>query len=148
MNTEALSTLRQMPETKREQEAFSSLILNSVLDGDIPALEVDILLKSIEEAIKLVRKNEEFKEALKDELELYVEKTVDLRNCTITKSSRGAIQFKEDSEIISIEAKLNARKELIKIACKSKAIITDPETGEEIKPVSVFTTEYQTIKFK
>lgn len=70
-----LSTLRLMPETKREIQVFAENLINSVAWGDVNPLEMDGRLKAIEEMIDIVRKSPELNESLIREAMKYSSKT-------------------------------------------------------------------------
>lgn len=143
---ETISVLKMMPETKAQQENFASRLLNSVMNGSINPVDLDILLKSIENTIAIVRKDNDFKECLNDELYKYHEKTIDFANCEITKAQSTTRDYKEDSVWCDLKDKLKAREELLKLS--EKQSIVDGETGEEVNPVTVKHSEYIRYKFK
>lgn len=144
MNT--ISVLKLMPETKAQQENFANQVLQSVLTGNVNPVDLDIMLKSIEETISKIRKNAEFKDYLSDELDKYHEKTIDFVNCEITKAGRTTMEFKEDHVWSDLKRKLKAREDLIKLSRTSPVV--DAETGEQVFPVTTKSSEYLRYKFK
>ena len=141
-----LETIKLLPASKKDLKAFATKIINSVLEGDVNPLELDVRLKYIEELIKTIRKDKAVKELTFEEAQKYG-KTFDFANCEIRLSSRTTLNFKEDSEVLRLETELKARKELIK-SVKDGIAIIDEDTGEQIQTVSSSSTEIITYKIK
>ena len=141
-----LETIKLLPASKKDLKAFATKIINSVLEGDVNPLELDVRLKYIEELIKSIRKDKAVKELTFEEAQKYG-KTFDFANCEIRLSSRTTLNFKEDSEVLRLETELKARKELIK-SVKDGIAIIDEDTGEQIQTVSSSSTEIITYKIK
>lgn len=142
----SISVIKLMPETKAQQQTFANQLLQSVLNGEINPIDMDILLKSIEETIKIVRSNDKFKDYLIDEMYKYSEKTIDFATCEITKTSRVIFNYAEDSVYSELKDKLKAREDLLKLAFKQPVV--DGETGEQVEPVTRKESEYLRYKFK
>ena len=141
-----LETIKLLPASKKDLKAFATKIINSVLEGDVNPLELDVRLKYIEELIKSIRKDKAVKELTFEEAQKYG-KTFDFANCEIRLSSRTTLNFKEDSEVLRLETELKARKGLIK-SVKDGIAIIDEDTGEQIQTVSSLSTEIITYKIK
>jgi hypothetical protein len=138
------SLIKLFPQTKDEMQNFASQVVNEVLEGGmIDPLELDIRLKTIEETIKLIRKNDSFKSATLEEAEKYDGKTFSYNGYEITKGGKSTYDYKscKDDELISLEAKVKSRKLVLKSGI-------DTDTGEVVRKPLVKVTDFIAIKIK
>ena len=141
----AVSVIKLMPANKSEQNDFARQLLSHALSGDVNPLELEVYLKSIEDTIKLVRKNIEYKGALELESDKFPGKEFDFAGATITKMSRTTMDYSNDEEWIVLDAKKKAREKTLKGLDKPMA---DPNTGEIINPPIKKFSEYLKIQYK
>lgn len=116
------------------EENIQNVVLE-VLSGNIEALDVYSTLESFKKFIE--RESAKIKEQAKDEANGYPENEFTHKGYLISKKTgSGKYNYKECSEWSNLKKQLTAREQLLKQASKGNAIIVDPETGEEIQPVS------------
>lgn len=147
----ALNVITLMPSTKQQQVDFSTQVINSVINGEFNALELDIHLKSIEDTIKLIRINNQVKGSVMDECDKYPTKNIELLGAKITRVSKATYDFSEDSEYNELNEELTAAKGNIKqretfLKALTKEV-ADPITGELIYPPAMEYTDYLKITF-
>jgi len=132
----ALSTIRLLPATKQELKSYTEKVKAEVLSGHYDALEVAGMLKAMEELVKSLRADKDIKEAIETEADKYAEKTIEIGNFKITKSSRST---KDYAGIDPILEDLNVSLEQTKKMIKARQSVIDsgvnPETGETFPPV-------------
>ena len=147
----ALNVITLMPSTKQQQVDFSTQVINSVINGEFNALELDIHLKLIEDTIKLIRKNNQVKGSVMDECNKYPSKNIELLGAKITVVSKASYDFSEDAEhnglneeLIAAKGNIKQREAFLKALTKE---VADPQTGELIYPPSKKSTDYLKITF-
>ena len=141
----ALSVIKLMPASRDQQTEFVKQLLSFVLDGEVNPLEMEVYLKSMDDVIKSVRKDVNFKGELLNEVDKYPGKTFDFRNAVITKASRSTYNYSEDTEWKDLDRKKKARETMLKGLSKP---VVDPDTGEYINPPSKKQSEYLKIQYK
>lgn len=150
----AISQFTYLPATKAERETFVQMCVDEITSGYRNPLELEIMLKNLEETVNAIRKHPEVKEAIQIEAEKYNEKTFKAFGCSITKTSRTTYDFTQcnDSVYNDLKEQETKAKELLKEreillkAIKPGTSFANPETGEEIYPPATSTTEFLTIK--
>lgn len=152
---DAIAQFTYLPATKAERETFVALCVDEVLSGHRNPLELEVMLKNLEETINAIRKHPEVKEYVREEAEKYSEKTFKAFGVTITKTSRTTYDFSgcndstwqelKDQEA-ELKKKVKEREEFLK-SVKPGMNIADSETGEMLLPPSTSTTDSLTIKF-
>jgi len=130
---------------KKEQAEVAKNILDPVLDGESNPMEVDVLLKSLENIIKKVRQDPAFREVLSDELDKYPGKTFSYNAAVYQRTQKGAYQYSEDDKWNEIAEAKKQREVLLK-AIPDEGIL-DGETGEIIHKPSKRTTDVTSITF-
>ncbi len=141
----AIAELARLPKTIQERKSFVDACVNEILSGDRNPLEFEVMLKSLEDTIKEIRKNEAVKGYVLNEANKYPEKTFAFGNVDITKGSRATNDYSNDGEWVALKAKLKEREEFLK---GLKVQMVDPETGDIVNPPIKKHTEFLTIKFK
>ncbi|MFZ7121742.1 MAG: hypothetical protein ACOWWH_12450 [Eubacteriaceae bacterium] len=114
MESRSIATLTQLPTTKTEIETYVSSLKNDIIGGYISAEESALILKSFEEVITQLKKDEDIKSYLYSELEKYTEKTVKYQGCEITKASRTIYDYSSDEEYASLKEQEQEIKQYIK----------------------------------
>jgi len=117
----ALTQFKNLPETKAEVKTFAEQAINEILNGEVDIKSVFAQMKSIEDAIKLIKTNSRIQNYLIDE----VEQDGDSKNAEFTLSGRRVWNFSKDPILAVKKAEVKARETLLK---KMNGI--DPETGE------------------
>jgi hypothetical protein len=126
------------------------LLKNEILSGEIPALEVELVLKSMEEVIKKTRGDKYVKEAVMREADKWSEKTFEYKGINVTKSQRTTFDFSGCGDEVyndlirqqeTLKAQIKAREAMLKTGVNT-------DTGETYDPPKTSTTEFLTIKFK
>jgi cell fate (sporulation/competence/biofilm development) regulator YlbF (YheA/YmcA/DUF963 family) len=143
----AISTLSILPSTKAQRQSFIEMAVNEILDGNLNPLQVELTLKSAIDTLEEIRKNTRVKMAVQEEADKYSEKTFEIGNFKVTKSSRTTNDFSGcDShldnlyaEMESLKAQIKARESLVKTG-------VDSSTGEVFKPVKSKVTEFLKIE--
>jgi len=144
-NMTAMSVIKLMPATNSQQKEFVRQILSKALSGDINPLELETYLKSIEDVIKAVRGNIEFKGAIQEEVDKYPEKEFKHGNAVIVKASRATADYSGDEEWVRINNSKKDREKFLKGLSKPMA---DPDTGELVHPPTYKTAEFLKIRFE
>ena len=151
----ALSQFTLLPQTKSERALFVDKAINEVLSGARNPLELEIALKNVEETVKAIRANEEWKEAALDEAHNYPEKSFDFQGVKITKTARKTYNFSGcgDSSLASLieeetdlKSKVKLRKEFLKTLQPGMDVV-DGNTGEILQPPTWTATESLTFSF-
>ena len=133
-----------MPVSKSMQEKFIDKLILAVQSGEVNPLEIETQLKAMEDAVKAVRGNPGFKNALMDEVDKYSEKEFRYGNAIIVKSSRSTYNYKNDTEWNRLDEDKKKREAFLKALDKPMA---DPETGEIIEPAVRRSSEFLKIRF-
>lgn len=149
-----ISNLSIFPQTKAERKTFVEMAVNEILSGVKNPLEIELILKNLEETISEIRKNEEVKRIIYDEAAKYNQKSFDFMNAEITLTSRSTFNFKDCND--SVYNDLDNTEKMIKEQKKEresflkalKCEVVNPETGEMIYPASKSTNDFLTIKIK
>ena len=136
----ALSTITIMPETKGEIEMFKSKVIDELKSGNYCPLDIAIRFKAMENLIKEIQADKDFKELTTNEAAKHG-KLAEIRGCKIETAEMGVkYDFSGcgDSELEQLESKLkliteqkNARENWLK---SFKDVAINEETGEIINP--------------
>lgn len=136
---ETLSVINLMPATKEQINAFADLTINTILNGEVDALKIDIKLKAIEETIKAIRTNEDVKKAVLKIAENYGQKTFELQSAKISISELGTkYDYSGCCDVVlqrlehkknNLDKAIKNRQEYLKF-CKAGSPQVDEETGE------------------
>jgi len=130
---EHLITIPRSNVSKADIQTFASSLIEQINEGHVNALEAHIKLKAMIKAIDAVIKATE--EAVAEEAGKYPGKSFDVFGANV-QMKEGSIgpNCEQDTVYCEIKAQLKDREELLKLAFKQagKAMITDPNTGEEI----------------
>jgi len=154
MKETAISQFTYLPATKAERETFVQMCVAEILEGNRNPLELELMLKNLEETVNAIRKNPDIKSAIQAEAEKYTEKTFKAFGCTITKTNRTTYDFTGCNDSVYNDLKeaetkakesLKDRENLLK-TIKPGTSIANTETGEEIFPPATSTSEFLTIK--
>lgn len=150
----AIAQFTYLPATKAEREVFVQMCVDEIISGTRNPLELELMLKNLEETVSAIRKNPEVKGAIQAEAEKYTEKTFKVFGCSITKTSRTTYDFAQCNDSVyndlkaqeaQVKEALKDRENLLK-AIKPGSSFANPDTGEEIFPAATSTTEFLTIK--
>lgn len=151
---ESIAQFTYLPGTKSERETFVQLCVEEILSGKRNPLELEIMLKNLEDTISCIRKHPSVKEYVQKEAEKYPEKTFSFKGVTITKTNRSSYDYSNCndsilntmvSEVEGLKIKIKERETFLK-ALKPEMQIADGETGEMLYPPAVSITESLTIK--
>jgi len=150
----AISQFTVLPTNGREREVFVQKCVDEILSGDRNPLDLEILLKNMEETISMIRKNPDVKEYVLAEAARYEAKTFNHGGVNITMSQRTTYDFSVcgDPEWEQIDAELNSLKERLKEREKllkyinPNADIASGVTGEMLRPPAKTTSSFLTIK--
>ena len=142
----ALSYLRQLPESKKEQLNFANQIIEAVQSGEVNALETEVFLKALSNVLTIVGKHYAYKECVQDEADKYAEKTFIFRDVTFTKSQRSTFDYKGDSVWAGLKKLVTDREAFLKNIPEGLEV-ADPETGEIITRPPVKKTSIISIRF-
>jgi hypothetical protein len=132
--------------TRDEIDNLVQQIVEPVLSGDAEALPVYVRAKLFSKIASQII--EQIDPIAIDEASRYETKSFDFQNCNLTrKDGADSPDVSLDAEVQRLNALLKERTELLKHAYKmnGKAVIYDPNTGEEIpvlpaKPTKPFLT--------
>jgi hypothetical protein len=148
----AIAELKRMPSSKSEIATFVQSAKNEILSGDQNPLVLDIQLKAMEEVIKQVRKDNDVKFAILNELNKYPEKTVEFMGVCFQKKNTTRYTYAVDSKWRELNAKMEALKAEMKLHEDLIKTIKEPlfnaETGEEITPALKHSEGTYSITFK
>jgi transcriptional regulator of aromatic amino acid metabolism len=150
----AIAQFTYLPATKAERETFVQMCVDEITSGERNPLQLEIMLKNLEETVNAIRKHPDVKEAIQAEAEKYTEKTFKVFGCSVTKTQRTSYDFTQCSD--SVWEKLNTQKQSVAEQLKERENflknikpgmgIADTETGEVINPPHTSTSEFLTIK--
>jgi len=152
MEMTPISVIKLMPVNKDQQTEFSRQLIQLALNGEINPLELDVYLKSIEDTLKLIRKNANMKTMAIDIALQYPEKTFSAYGAKITKSSRATYDYSGDQTWNELDAfekdakKKKVDRESILKNVTDKNIIADAVTGEVLIPPPKKTTDFLKIE--
>ncbi|KPL08384.1 hypothetical protein AMJ86_00720 [bacterium SM23_57] len=141
-----IKLLSHVPDTAVKQIDLANEILRFALSGDVNPLGTELLMKSLENVINLVRKDDRFREAVIDEISKYEEKSFSFDGAVITKGERKNYDFSTDPRWVALREQLKEREALLKNIPKSEEIIT--LDGEVIQRPEIKITDFYTIKFE
>jgi hypothetical protein len=142
---QAIAQFFIFPQTPNERNSFVELCVNEITSGERDPLELEILLKNLEDTIKEIRKDERVKSCVQKEAAKYPEKIIQLRGYEITKISKPTFYYSNDSKWVSMNKSLKEREQFLKAI---KTSVADADTGELIYPPFVKYSDYLTIKYK
>lgn len=150
----AIAQFTYLPATKAERETFVQMCVDEITSGYRNPLELEIMLKNLEETVNAIRKHPEVKEAIQQEAEKYTEKSFKAYGCAVTKTSRTTYDFSNCND--SLYSELKEKEAEVKQAVKDREnflktikpgmTISDADTGEILTPPATSTNEYLTIK--
>lgn len=149
-NMTAISVIALMPATKAQQQAFSTQVIDAVLNGEIDPLKVDVYLKSIEDTIATIRKHSDVKRVTIDAAEKYAEKSFEAYGAKVTLVTKSTKNYAAcgDDAYNAMTAQMDALKAAIKAREAALDAGVDPGTGEELKKPTVTFSPYLKIEFK
>ena len=145
---EALSTIKSIPLTKKDQQNYCQQAIDEILSGTINPLHADLHLKAMQEIVKTIRGDKRVSDAIYDEAEKYG-KSFELHGVKISLSSRKNMDFTECGDQVYND--LIAQMENLKLQIKAREQMilagSNPETGEVYNPPKVEYTNVITYKF-
>jgi len=144
-----LSSSKVQGFTKSEISNLANEICLPVEEGFQSALQTDLQLKALEEAIKEAR--ERINKAVRAEAEELIsggQKEVNKVSIEVRKGY-ASFDYSQDVEYVKIEEKLKARKTLLDQVAKSNGlVIIDEDSGEQIPKVPVKSYSKDSIVYK
>ena len=150
---EAISKIENLSMSKDQISQFAAAVKEAVLSGNYDVLRLEANLRAIEEAMKQIRADVEYKEIVQREAAKYGTKTFKHHGVEFTLSERKNYDFTTtgDSTWIGLNDAITTAKEGMKEREKFlKAIpiegTVDPETGELIECPVFSTTTVLSIK--
>lgn len=150
----AVSQFTYLPQSKSEREVFVSLCIEEVKSGNRNPLELEVMLKNMEETINAIRKHPGFTTCVMNEVDKFPEKTFSFKGVKITKTSRrtydytacGDSEYEELlQELTTAKERVKAREEFLK-TIKPEFQIADAKTGSLLNCPVVFVSESISIK--
>ena len=151
---EAIAQFTYLPTSKAERETFVQLCVDEIKNGLRNPLDLEIMLKNLEETVNAIRKHPEVKELVLEEAEKFSEKSFAYNGVLVTKTSRTNYDFSDCND--SILSDLKDREKEIKQGIKErenflKGIkpdmeIADVKTGELLAAPKTTSLEFLTIK--
>jgi len=150
----AISQFTYLPSSKEERATFVTMCVEEIESGTRNPLELELMLKNLEETISAIRKHDRVKALVLSEAQKYPERTISFHGAQITKTGRSAYDFSgcNDSaysrmiaEQEELKAKIKERETFLK-TIKPGIEVADAETGEMLNPPTVTYTESLTIK--
>lgn len=142
----AIQKITTLPKTKIEQSEFAAQVINAIVDGNVNPLEINIYLKSIEDTIKMIRKEERIKDLILDEASKYEGNEFSVFGANVKVCTRRNYDYKGDSGWVDLDRKKKEREKLLKAIPDGEEIV-DPKTGEVIGSKLKNVTQYLTITF-
>jgi len=128
-----VSLVRALPETKQQIEMFSNMVVQSIVKGEVNALEVDYQLKAFEMAIEKIRKHFEVKDLLFDEIEKY--KNQDFKDgCRVSVQQKTTYDYSHNPAWVSLDEQKKKLETLMKSITEP---VSNELTGESTPPVKV-----------
>lgn len=129
--------------TKAEIIAQAQAIIDKVIVGELDPLKVHVYAKAMKEAWELIAS--ETQGYALDEAEKYG-KEGKVFGASFRLSSTGdRYDYEADQTYRDLKEKLKQREELLKQAVKSRVVLVDDETGEQIPKVPVKSSSKQTL---
>lgn len=147
-----LSTINLMPSTNNEIDTMFVKIKQEILSGNEDPLKLEVQLKSIEDLVKRLRKDQDIKAQLMVECDKYPDKTFESNGAKFTKTSRASYDYESSEDSIwsdlktketDIKTKLKDRETFLKAI---KEEVVNSETGEVIYPPIKSSSESISVK--
>ena len=156
MNNQVM-TIEKLPSTKEERQNFIQTTVDYFLSGNVNALQLYVLLKTLQDSIDTIRKDKQVHGVIMDEVNKYVEKTFSEYGVEITKTIRRTYDFDvcgdpvyENLKVKEKEIKDQVKeREKVLTGIKEGNELVDVNTGVIINPpVLVKEIEWINIKLK
>lgn len=131
-----------LPQNKKGIKLYAEGIRNVILDGECDPLIIAKQLKALEELVKILRKDEDIKDVIIDEYNLYGGKELRLHECKFNVKDTG-VNFDysscccdEYNNIIKQIEALKVEKKRLETMLKAIPIdgLVNPDTGEIMYP--------------
>lgn len=140
----ALQVINLLPASKTRQDEFVSQVLSKVEEGEINPLSLETYLKAMEDVIKRIRKDAEFKESLGLEVDKHGEKEFRVGNSIVVKSSRTTWDYSADDKWKRLDKEKKDHEKLLKALTEETA---STESGEVYTPPTPKKSEFLKIRF-
>lgn len=136
--------LRSVPFTLSGIRSMADRFVEQTLSGEVDVLEGEMVRKSLETFLKLVKEHPHYRRAVLNEASRYPGKTFTHGDASITRSSRTTYDYKDcgDSVWNELDRQKREREEFLKSLVEPVFL---ESTGEEVHPPSRSTTEYLTV---
>ena len=150
----AIEKLNTLTMSRAEAQDFTNAIRDAILSGDVDPLRLEVGLKSLENAISGIRKDEEIRAAVLSQAAKHG-KTFTAHGAEISVTERRTFDFTfcNDAEwdlLNEEEARVKEEKKRREAFLRTipEAGVVDPETGALIYAPTFTTTEVLTIKIR
>jgi predicted CopG family antitoxin len=148
----ALSYLTILPISKEERQVFVQRAKDEILSGEYNPLQIEAVLKGLEETIKAIRGDVEIKEVVYQEAEKYGKGDFSFHGAKFRLTERKNWNFDlcGDSTYNELKAEIEKAKETLKeretfLKAIPEEGMANPDTGEVIHRASFYTTQVLTI---
>ena len=149
----AITQFTYLPATKAERETFVQMCVDEITSGTRNPLQLEIMLKNMEDTIAAIRKRQEVKDLVLQEAEKYSEKTFQFLGAKVTKTERSKYFFNECGDSVyqeliekktGLDEKVKERGTFLK-SIRPGMEIPDIQTGEILRPPTQAVTTSLTI---
>ena len=138
----ALIKFENAPLTKAKQLSLAEQTIEAALSGNNDPVEIEIILKAMEETITLIRKDERFKSALYSELSKYGKEAFQKNGVKVAiRKGRTFYDYSYCNDSVwdglkdkqdDLKEKIKTRENFLKSIDTTETLPVNPETGEEI----------------
>lgn len=137
LNTQVVSLFQT---TKQERQNFAIELAEKLNNGELDPLTLHLQVKCMEDVVKQVTTNNNYKKAVTDAAERYGQKSFEFHNAKFEIKETGVkydyskcadpVLFSINSQLDELSEKLKQREAFLKSVPEKGMIITDDETGE------------------
>ena len=134
------SILSLFETTKEQRESFALDLIDKIDSGNVDPLKVHLQVKCMEDVVKLINANTNYKKAILESAENVGQKSFHFHNAKFEIKETGVkYDFSKcEDEVLTrlysqqseLDAKVKSRESMLKTVSAKGMIITDEETGE------------------
>jgi len=134
------SILSLFETTKEQRESFALDLIDKIDSGNVDPLKVHLQVKCMEDVVKLINANTNYKKAILESAENVSQKSFQFHNAKFEIKETGVkYDFSKcEDEVLTrlysqqseLDAKVKSRESMLKTVSAKGMIITDEETGE------------------
>lgn len=94
----SLSIIAEIPANKAGIKLFADAVVDGIMSGEVNPLEVRARIDAIEKIIKAVKENEQFRDVVLDEADMFPEKSFEVNGIKFTKAESARYDYSADKK--------------------------------------------------